>query len=154
MVRLYIILAFFIYTFGSFKPLGSGTAYLVCKSESGRTLFNAELQDIVGGLEKAELIVDGKKIVFNSENEDEAYTIFDANSKVFTLYITGKTNKEFPNSRFIEFWAIPSTFKIISSDRSNQKYEFKAKVVGTEPRKNKDLRTPEVIMNCTLEYKI
>ncbi|WP_276501938.1 hypothetical protein [Terrimonas pollutisoli] len=154
MIRIYLLLVSILFSSTSFKTVGSGIAYLVCKSESGRTLFNAELQDIVGIVEKAELIVDGKKIAFSYEGGDEAFTIFDPHNNVFTLHISGKPNKEFPNSRFIEFWAIPSSFKIISSDHSNQKYEFKAKVVGTEPRKNKDLRTPEVIVNCTLEYKI
>lgn len=154
MSRISLLLVFMLFSFTSSKTIGSGTAYLTCKSESGRTLFNAELQDIVGIVEKAELIIDGKKIAFSYEIGDEAFTIFDPNANVFTLYISGKPNNEFPNSRFIKFWAIPSSFKIISSDHSNQKYEFRAKVVGTEPRKNKDLSTPEVLVNCTLEYKI
>lgn len=154
MIRAYFPLVVILFSFTSFKTIGSGTAYLACKSESGRTLFNAELQDIVGIVEKAELIVDEKKIAFSHEMGDEAFTIFDPKVNVFTLYISGKPDKEFPNSRFIEFWAIPSSFRIISSGHSDQKYEFKAKVVGTEPRKNKNLRTPEVIVNCTLEYKI
>jgi hypothetical protein len=154
MIQTYFFLASILFSFTSSKTVGSGTAYLTCKSESGRTLFNAELQDIVGIVEKAELIVDGKRISFSYENGDEAFTIFDPGANVFTLYISGKPNNEFPNSRFIEFWAIPTSFKIISSDRTHQKYVFKAKVVGTEPRKNKELRTPEVIVNCILEYKI
>ena len=136
----------------SFKSVGSGTALLTCKSESGRTTFTAELQDITGLLEKAELTVDGKKINFNPD--DEVYSIFDPKNGVFTVYISGKPNEEFPNARFIEFWAIPSTFRIIKSDRNNQRYEFRAKIEGTEPRKNKDLRIPQVELICTLEYKI
>lgn len=138
----------------SFKMPGSGTAHLSCKSESGRTVFTAELQDITGLLEKAELIVDGKKLLFTSE--DEAYTIFDDELGVLTIYLSGNANTDFPNGRFIEFWAIPKTFKTIFSDRSNQRYEFKARIVGTEPRKGegKYLHIPQVELNCVLEYKI
>jgi hypothetical protein len=122
-------------SFTSSKFPGSGTAHLVCKSESGRTIFKAELQDITGLLEKAELVVDKNKIVFDSN--DEVYTIFDPKVGVFTVYISGETNDEFPNSRFVQLWAIPETFRIIKSERSDQKYEFKAKIEATEPRKNK-----------------
>ena len=73
---------------------------------------------------------------------------------VFTVFILGKENKEFPNGRFIQFWALPETFKAVNSDRSNQKYEFKARIEATEPRKDKDLRIPQVELNCTLTYKI
>jgi hypothetical protein len=140
------------FLFTSFKNPGSNTAYLTCKSESGRTVFTAELQDITGLLEKAELSVDNNKLLFTES--DEAYTIFDSKKGVFTIYITGKANKDFPNGRFIQFWALPESFKIIKSDRADQKFEFKARIEGTEPRKDKDLRIPVVELNCTLEYKI
>jgi hypothetical protein len=136
----------------SFKLPGSNTAFLVCKSATGRTMFTAELQDITGLLEKAELVVDNKKVSFNSE--DEVYTIFDPQAGVVTIYITGKPTKEFPNARFIQLWAIPQTFNTIKSMRSDQKYKFKAKIEGTEPRKDKDLRIPQVELDCTLEYRI
>ena len=152
MPRSILILILIFLAFTSFKFPGSNTAYLKCKSESGRTLFNAELQDITGLLEKAVFEVDQKKLEFN--NQDDAYTIFDPNAGVFTVYITGKTNQEFPNSRFVEFWAIPSTFKTILSGHDHQKYQFRAKLEATEPRKNKDLRTPQIELICTLEYEI
>ena len=140
--------------FVSFKIVGSGTAHLTCKSESGRTIFTAELEDIDGLLEKAELIVDNKKLTFDAT--DEAHTIFDAQSGVFTVYLTGESTDNFPNGRFIQFWAIPKSFKIISADRSYQKYEFKARIEATEPRRgeNRSLRTPQVELNCTLTYRI
>ena len=144
------IITFLLFT--SFKLPGSGTAHLVCTSASGRTVFKAELQDITGLLEKAELVVDKNKIIFDSN--DEVYTIFDPKVGVFTVYISGQTNDEFPNSRFIQLWAIPETFKIIKSERSDQRYEFKAKIEGTEPRKNKNLRIPQVELTCSLAYKI
>ena len=138
----------------SFNPPGSGSAYLTCKSASGRTIFNAELQDITGLLAKAELIVDNKKLIFNEG--DEVHTIFDAESGVFTVHVSGDSNKEFPNGRFLEFWAIPKSFKIVSSGGSKQKYEFKARIEATEPRKgsDKDLRIPRVELSCILIYSI
>lgn len=133
---------------------GSGTAFLSCKSVSGKTVFNAELQDIIGLLESAEFSIDGKKILFTSD--DEVYTIFDAKNGVFTIYITGKTNDEFPNSRYIRLWAIPSSFKTILRTSETQHYEFKAKIMGTEPRKGNNfaLLTPTIELNCTLKYTI
>ena len=151
-MKLSIIVLLFAFAFVSFRPMGSGTAHLTCKSESGRTIFKADLQDITGLLEKAELIVDDKKLLFDSQ--DEVYTIFDAEKKVFTVYITGESTKEFQNGRFIEFWALPETFKIIKSDRADQRYEFKARIEATEPRKDKALRIPRVELNCVLVYKI
>jgi len=147
-----LILIALINLFASFKVPGSGTAFLDCKSESGRTTLHAELQNIMGLLEKAELIVDSKKLGFTED--DEAYTIFDPQKKVFTVYITGKINKDFPNGRFIQLWALPETFKIINGDRENQVYEFKARIEATEPRKNKALRIPQVELNCKLTYSI
>ena len=150
-MRLFILLFGLSFISSTFRP-GSGTAYLKCKSESGKTIFNAELQDIVGLLESAEFTVDTKKVKF--DGSDEAFTIFDPKNGVFTIYINGKTNEEFTNSRFVSFWAIPTSFKIINKDRANQKYEFKAKIFGTEPRKGRQLITPEIKLICTLEYKI
>jgi len=147
-----LILIALINLFASFKVPGSGTAFLDCKSESGRTTLHAELQNIMGLLEKAELIVDSKKLGFTED--DEAYTIFDPQKKVFTVYITGKINKDFPNGRFIQLWALPETFKIINGNRENQVYEFKARIEATEPRKNKALRIPQVELNCKLTYSI
>ena len=148
----YFISIALISLFASFKTPGSGTAFLDCKSESGRTTLHAELQDIVGLLEKAKLTVDSKKLGFTED--DEAYTIFDPQKKVFTVYITGKINKDFPNGRFIQLWALPETFKIISGGRENQVYEFKARIEATEPRKNKALRIPQVELYCKLTYSI
>jgi hypothetical protein len=137
-LRLLFILFGFCFISATSKS-GSGTAHLRCKSETGKTIFNADLQDITGFLEKGEFIVDGKKINFDG---DDVYTIFDPKNGVFTIYINGETNEEFPNHKYVSFWAIPSSFKIISSG-STQIYEFKAKIFGTEPRKGKNLLTPQ-----------
>ena len=152
MLRLIAIILFVFLLFPSFITPGSGTAHLTCKSESGKTIFKAELADITGLLEKAVLEIDKKKLEFTSD--DDVYTIFDPKIGVFTIYITGETNDEFPNSRFVEFWAIPSTFKTILSGRAHQKYQFKARIEATEPRNNNNQRTPQIELICTLEYEI
>lgn len=146
---LFILFAFFGF---AFDFTGSSTAYLTCKSESGRTVFNASLQDITGLLESAELSVDGKKLQFN--DEDEVYTIFDAQKAVFTIYITGKATEDFPNGRFVQFWALPESFTIIKSATDHQIYEFNARIEATEPRKGRNLRIPLIELKCKLEYKI
>ena len=136
----------------SFKPIGSATAYLTCKSESGRTIFKAEIQDIDGGLEKAELTIDGVKLKFTGE--ENSNVIFDSKNGVYTIAIESKPNKDFSNNKFLKFWAIPKTFKTIVENNEEGKYEFKAKLYSTEPRKGKELQTPEIELNCNLEYKI
>ena len=138
----------------SFKSVGSATAYLNCKSESGRTLFKAEIQDIDGGLENAELTIDGVKLNF-SEDEN-ANVIFDSKNGVYTLFIESKSQlkKDFTKYKYLKFWAIPKTFKIITENNSEGKYEFKARLYSTEPRKGKGFSTPEIELNCELKYKI
>lgn len=137
----------------SFKTVGSGTAYLNCKSESGRTIFKAEIQDIDSRLEKAELTIDGSKITFN-EDEVNANIVFDSKNGVYTIAIENKPTTDFAKHKFLKFWAIPKTFKTIIENSSESKYEFKAKVYATEPRSNKERISPEIELNCTLEYRI
>ncbi|WP_447642808.1 MULTISPECIES: hypothetical protein [Chitinophagaceae] len=136
----------------SFKPAGSGTAYLTCRSESGRTLFNAEIQDIDGTIEKAELTVDGTKL--NFDDAENTSIIFDSKNGVYTIAIENASDKDFSKHKFLKFWAIPKTFKIITETDTEVKYEFKAKLYSTEPRQGKSLQTPVIEVNCILEYKI
>lgn len=133
------------------SELGSGTAYLTCTSDSGRTEFYAELQDIDGLLEKAVLTIDSDSLSYTTS---DGRIIFDPKNGVFTMYIDDYNNKEKElNHNFLQFWSIPSTFK----DRSNSSgelYEFKAIIYGSEPRKGKELHTPRITLNCKLEYSI
>ena len=147
-----LFLIYFVTT--SHKTTGSATAYLNCKSESGRTIFKAEIQDIDGGLEKAELTIDGVKLLFGAD--EYANVIFDSKIGVYTISIESysQTKKDFSKYKYLKFWAIPKTFKTIVENNTEGKYEFKAKMYSTEPRKNKESSTPEIELNCTLEYKI
>ena len=78
----------------SFKSVGSATAYLNCKSESGRTLFKAEIQDIDGGLENAELTIDGVKIDF----ADNWVHLRKSNTEpIIRIYTEAKSQKEADN---------------------------------------------------------
>jgi hypothetical protein len=138
----------------SFKTVGVRTAHLTCKSESGRTLFNAELEDIDTRLTKAELIIDGDKL--NFADEVNSSIIFDSKNGVFTVSIESKSQlkKDFSKFKYLKFWAIPKSFKTIFENSDNGKYEFRAKMYSTEPRKGKDSSTPEIELNCELEYEI
>ena len=132
--------------------IGSGTAYLKCKSDSGRTEFYAELQDIEGLLEKAILKIDESELEYKT---DEGHIIFDPKNGVLTMYINDLENKEeHLYHKYIQFWSIPSTFKILKDEGHHQIYEFKAKIYGTEPRKEKEPNTPIITLNCRLEYEI
>lgn len=137
-------------SFSSFA--GSGTAVLTCKSESGRTEFTAYLQDISGLLEGAEFTIDGSTMTFT--NDEDVYTIFDPENGVFTIYIEGQTNDTYQNHKYIQLWAIPTTFKTVKGENSHQIYEFKAKIYGTEPRPDQEMHCPEIELNCRLEYRI
>jgi len=132
---------------------GSNTAYLKCESDSGRTVFYAELQDIEGFIEKAILKIDSTEIEYKTE---EGHIIFDPENGIFTMYIDDNENSEDEDlpHKYLQFWSIPSTFKIIKNQRFHQIYEFKAKIYGTEPRKDKEYHIPEITLNCRLEYSI
>ncbi len=138
----------------SFKTVGVRTAYLTCKSESGRTLFIAEIEEIDSKLIKAELIIDGKRLNFGDESNSNI--IFDSKNGVFTIYLQSKSQqkKDFKEYKFLKFWAIPKSFKTIFENSDKGKYEFRAKIFSTEPRKEKDYSTPEIELNCELEYEI
>jgi len=136
----------------SFKTIGSGTAYLTCKSESGRTLFKAEIQDIDSNVNNAELVVDGIKLKFTGE--ENSSIIFDSKSGVYTIAIESKPNIDHKKYKFLKFWAIPKTFKTIIENSAESEYEFKARLFATEPRENKSPQTPIIELNCKLEYKI
>jgi hypothetical protein len=135
----------------SLKNIGSGTAVLTCKSDSGRTSFYAELQDITGVLEKAEFVVDGTKMNFKTE---ESNIIFDEKEKVFTMKIIDPKDDKFEYGKYIEFYAIPSTFKILKTKVGGDKYQFKGIIRGTEPRNNKGNFLPTIQLNCVMIYEI
>ena len=82
----------------SFKTVGSATAYLSCKSESGRTMFNAEIQDIDGGIEKAELTIDGVKLNFTED--ENSNIVFDSKNGVYTIVIESKSQLKKDFSKF------------------------------------------------------
>ncbi len=131
---------------------GSNTYCIKCKSASGRTVFNAKIWDISSDIETAEFSIDGKKVTW--DKDDKAYLVLAPEDGVFTIYLDGKTNPSFPHHKYVEFWAIPSSFKIIANTSASQKYQFKAKIHGTEPRKDKELSSPTVELFCTSDYEI
>mgnify|MGYP001598064422 CR=1 FL=1 len=139
----------------SFKP-GEPVGTLTCKSESGRTIFTAILPSC-SYLEKAELSVDGSKSSFMTDDAT-AKVIFDPENKVFTVYIES-INQDPKIHKFLQLWAIPSTFKKTSGKKGpgtefHDTYAFKAKLFGTDPRKNTDLNTPTIELNCILDYEL
>ena len=141
--------------FSSFNfKYGTREGTLTCKSESGRSLFNAKLED-GESLESAEFIIDGAKNSFTFK--DENHTIFDPANQVYTICIKEKTEGQIREGKFLKFWAIPSTFKLISTGgrRSlpHEVYTFKAKIVGREPRTGFEYNSKVIELNCTLELE-
>jgi hypothetical protein len=132
---------------------GSGTATLTCRSASGRTVFNAKLQDISGLFEAGTLIIDGDSVSFPEQDGDiEHHAIWDPKNGVFTL---SYFKPGIANMLFFRFWAIPSTFKVIEGNRSvGAVYEFEALLEATEPRPGKGHATSTIRLQCRLTYRI
>ena len=147
------LIAFIPYIFlVTFFNEGSGTAFLECKSESGRTEFYAELQDIEGFLEKAILKIDQTELEYFT---DESNIVFDPENGILTMSIDDFKNKESHlHHKYLKFWSIPSSFQIIKNERHHVIYKFKAKIYGSEPRKGKEFHIPTITLNCRLEYSI
>ena len=79
----------------SFKPAGVTTASLICKSESERTIFTAELEDIDSRIKNG----------------------------IFTIYLQSKSKskQEFSKYKLLKFWAIPKTFITLLENNSEGK---------------------------------
>ena len=124
---------------------GSSTAYLVCKSASGRTLFTAELGDITT-FNEATFTVDGKSLVYGTDLCSAI--IFDAKNKVFSISLDDRTGEAWLN-----FYAIPSSFVEIKDGKHDQHYKFKAIIQGKDPRPE-NFQTPPIELDCELTYSI
>ncbi len=146
---MYLILSIILLFPGLNCLAGSGPSFLKCTSESGKTIFYAEIQDVDGGLTIANLKIENHEIEFDWE--DISSIVVDLENGIYTLTINSK--KEENSYSFIKFWGIPSTFKAIKNERHEIKYEFKAKIQGTDPRPNKEY-SPTIELNCTLEWRI
>lgn len=134
---------------------GSGTAKLTCTSASGRTTFMAYLENISGMFEGGTLSVDDHSIAFPAEDGcDTGDVVWDPENGVFTITFSHSTEN---GPVWFQFWAIPSTFQVISSKRGSSSgaiYEFEGMLEAKEPRPGKNLITPRIRLSCRLEYKI
>jgi len=154
-----IVYAFIILTaITSFKPIGVVTSVLTCKSKSGSVTFTANLTDyeVFGN---SELLIDKSKLSFTSK--DKGYAIFDSKNKVFTLYLeSGNNIKVKGRTAFLQFWVIPSSFKSQPIDKTKDEYtihdlyQFKAKIISSDPRPGKETETPILEMDGTLEVTL
>jgi hypothetical protein len=149
-MKLYLISLFFT-NVTLFSTLGVGTGILTCKSESGRTVFKAEIEEC-NTLQNAELIIDSSKSSFNYK--DNEHVVCDLDNHVLTIFVETKDQ-----TRFLKFWAIPSSFKTIldksgPGSQFHKIYEFKAIIFGRDPRQGKEYNTPEIEINCRLDYEL
>lgn len=134
---------------------GSGTAKLTARSASGRTIFTADLQDIIGIFEGGKLSIDGSVVEFPAAGEDDTGdVIWDPTNGVFTITFSHTTAD---GTVWFRFWAIPNTFKTLSKDRGSPEgavYQFEAIIEAKEPRPGRDLITPQIRLSCRLSYRI
>ena len=135
---------------GGFKR-GEGTTYLTCKSQSGRTLFEAEFAEYTV-LRKAKIKIDKDSILF--DDDDECTVVFDPETKVYTLNIESEKERDFGTHCSVQLWAIPATFTEESPMELGiqAKYTFTAKIIGKDPRKEKKFEMPLILLNCTMTY--
>ena len=146
-----ICLLLIVLFFSSFNT-GVGKAILSGKSDSGRTIFKAEMEDC-RILENAELTIDKAKLTFSAE--DNGHIVADLENGVFTMHLESGNN----GGKFLRLWAIPSSFKNILNEKGSgsqfhKVYEFKVKFYSTEPRKGKGFNTPEIEIYCTLDFQL
>jgi hypothetical protein len=136
--------------FSSFSA-GVGTAKLSCASQSGRTLFEAEFDEYTT-LRKAVLTIDKESMPFYLE--DKCYVTFDPEVSVYTLNIESEANGNFDTVRYVQLWAIPSSFHKVSSlgTEFNDIYKFNSKLQARDPRTGKKFETPTIFLSCTLTY--
>jgi hypothetical protein len=141
---------FFPLFLNAFKT-GEGTAKLTCKSQSGRTLFEAEFREY-SILRQAKLTVDKDSMPFYYS--DRCTVIFDPQAKVYTLNIESEAYGNFDTARFVQLWAVPSSFGEESSFQTEFQniYKFTGKLRARDPRKGKEYETPLILLNCTLTY--
>lgn len=125
---------------------GSNAAYLKGQSESGRTQFICELQDVTAGLIRASWRIDSHTISFGED--DEAHVIYDLANQVFCIVLKDA------QGHFVYFWVLPKSIRKISGDWFRGRFEFKAKVYGTDPRPDKGGQSPETILRCTFAYEV
>ena len=130
---------------------GEGTTKLTCKSQSGRTIFEAEFGEYTE-LRQAKFTIDKDNIPFFYS--DRCTVICDPEAKVYTLNIESEAHGNFDTARFVQLWAIPSTFTEESTTGTEFRdiYKFTAKLKARDPRKGKEYETPLVLLNCTLTY--
>ena len=147
----YAVVYFLLITFAPPHRFGSTSSELVCKSESGRTLFKAKFEDF-DVLENAELKVDKDKMLFSAT--DRCHVFFDPENGVYTLHIESEAYSNFDTLRYVELWAIPASFKALQppGSRYNDSYEFKGKMKARDPRKNKEYETPVITLDCKLVH--
>ncbi len=146
----FVFAVFILMILSSFNVDGVWVATLTCKSESGKTVFNAELEECQT-LINAEITIDTSKLFFSKQ--DDGYIVFDPGNKVFTLYLVSKKDINYSN-KFLMFWAIPSSFEKVLDEEFHQVYKFKAVLRCTDPRNNKEINTPEIKVDCTLNYEL
>ena len=149
-MRYTLALLFFVFLFTSFKP-GVGAAKLSCISESGRTLFEAQFEEYTT-IKQAKFTIDKDSMPFYYT--DKCYVTFDPDVHVYSLNMESEANGNFDTARYVQLWAIPSSFHKVSSQGTEFRdiYKFNAKLKARDPRKGKGFETPIILLSCTLTY--
>lgn len=129
---------------------GTSTAFLNCVSDSGRTTFRAEIGDIDGLIDTAEFSIDGHSLRWSDidDNSNRSAILVNFDYKVFTL--SSESSDPFA---FVELIADPASMRI-SNTRQGIDMQFRAMIVGTEPRPGQDsLRSKDIGLACVMNYK-
>lgn len=130
--------------------VGTSSAFLNCVSDSGRTTFRAEIGDIDGLIDNAAFTIDGHSLNWSDVDDSSTRSAILVNFdfKVFTLF--AQTTNPFA---FVELIADPASMRI-SETRDAIDMQFRAMIVGTEPRPGQDsLRSKNIGLACVMNYK-
>jgi hypothetical protein len=135
---------------------GSGPAYIDCVSTTGRTKVNIVTQDLYG-LESIKLTIDDQAIAYvNQVDGVQSSTVQGSGLYKLKDSVVTVTAENSTNYNFIHFWGLPASFKKIEQSPGLLKYEFQAKIHGTDPRPNPENSSQEndIVVNCKLKYEI
>lgn len=133
---------------------GSGSSDLRCASDSNRTQVYGILQDLRSP-DWIQFTIDGHTVEMNRNDRVgsmDGQALVNLDYKVFTL----SASKTWPGEGdfvFMELIADPQSMRIANLSAAIR-MEFRAEVVGTEPRPNQaSVRSKNIKVNCTLVYQ-
>ena len=135
-----------IFVTGTSAFAGSNTSTITCVSDSGRTKVYAESWDLWTQATKVEFTIDGEKVAW----ENDGAIVYAVKDGVYTV-VAGVTEQA---DAWLRLSSLPKSNNIIVNTGNSVNSTFRARVEGTDPRSGQGGPSPEILVNCTLDYSI